>query len=244
MSRALPPSPAAFRSVDQWARQFYEYTLAQTRVQQENDPLPVLLPHRTASVMERAAQTGVILYQPTYETPVISANNEWVPIRTARLVELTYELGAAVDGSAVVVGANKLPFNTLQKDLAIWGVPDTATNTITLLQGTYYISGFYTLTKTSGGAKAFTTYLADATALDTPVGSVAGASLYMPASLPNLFTNIVTYAGFIDVPEGGGTYAMVCRSSTAAARFGTAHGLTGYSNKYAHMSAQLVGLNE
>lgn len=76
----LPPSPAQFRSTEEWARQFYEFYISETRIQQDNDPLPVQLPHRTDGIMERATTPGVLLYDPIQKTPVYSENNIWNPI--------------------------------------------------------------------------------------------------------------------------------------------------------------------
>lgn len=244
MTRSVPPNPKQFRNLQQWSEQLYEFFLAQTRITEKNDPQPVLLSHRVGGFRERAAVDGLLIYDPVYETIVYSQGGKWWPSRTARLFEFDYQLGAAVNGASVVAGANKIPFNTAEVDLAPWATADAANNEFDLLQGTYYIDGFYTLTKVSGGAKSFTTYLANPSDLSTPVGTVQGATLYMPSSLPNDFTTISRYAGFVNVPEGGGSYCVVCRASDTNVRFGTAHNLTGYTNLYAHLSIQLVGLNE
>lgn len=74
----LPPNPAMFRDIQTWAAQFYEWTMAGTRVNEENDPLPVLLPHKIGGVIEeRAAVDGVVMYDPTLGKPVISIAGVW-----------------------------------------------------------------------------------------------------------------------------------------------------------------------
>lgn len=80
MPQGLPPSPAQFRSIEEWAQQFYDYYLAETRNQQENDPLPVLLAHQTPSQLHRATTDGVLMYDPATGHPVVSKNGQWVKL--------------------------------------------------------------------------------------------------------------------------------------------------------------------
>lgn len=80
MSQGLPPNPNAYRSLEEWARQFYDYYLAETRVSEENDPLPVLLAHQTPNQLYRATVDGVLMYDPATGHPVVSKNGEWVKL--------------------------------------------------------------------------------------------------------------------------------------------------------------------
>ena len=244
MPANLPPNPSSAASTAQWARHLYEYLLKQTRVRQANDPLPILLPHRTTAAMERAAVDGVLMYQPLYGCASMSVGGEWVPLRSAPAFEYSYKLGAAVNGAAITAGANKIPFSAAEFDDAMWATANLGNNAIDLLQGSYYIEGAYSVAKTSGGAKAFTTYCAALAAPDVPLGSIASPTLYMPAASLDTQAQIIRYAGRLDVPAGGGTYTIICRASATDCRFGTAHGITGYDNMYAQLAISLIGLNE
>jgi len=79
MNRRVPPNPAQFRSVQEWAQQFYEYFASSTRVGESNEPLPIQLPFRTTGD-ERAAQAGVILYCSSCEEAIISDGTQYLSI--------------------------------------------------------------------------------------------------------------------------------------------------------------------
>ena len=76
----LPPDPGQFQSSSEWARACYEYLLALTRIEAENDPLPVLLVHRVGSEILRATTPGVLLYDPTTSEPLVSDGGDWRPV--------------------------------------------------------------------------------------------------------------------------------------------------------------------
>jgi len=243
MTRRSPPNPSGV-SYEQWASAMYMYLRGLSEVRQSVEPLPVLLAHRTANVVARASQAGILLYDPVYETPVVSQNGEWSPTRGVPLFSLNYDTAYNVDGAAVGTGGVKIPFNTQELDNAPWATFNPTTNDFTLARGEYHIEGFLTLTKVSGGAKSFTGFLATSAALTTPVGSVRMGSVHMTASAANDTTFIVPFRGQVSVPEGGDTYAVVVRTPATNASFGKAHSISGYTNVYARLTIQLIGLNE
>lgn len=244
MSRGLPPNPTGFRSLSEWAQQFYEFFLARSRVAEENDPLPVLLPHRTSTTFERATPNGILLYDPVYNTPVVSVGGEWEPTRNKPLFELNYEEAANDNGVNIGQNGDKIPFNAQNLNGSTWGTFNSSTTDFTLFQGQYYIDGYVSITKAGGGAKSFTGYLAKSSDLTTPVGSVKMGSLTLPANAVSRSTDIVPFSGQVSVPQGGDTYAMVVFTEDNNTRFGTAHGITGYLNVYGRLSVTLIGLNE
>lgn len=244
MSQNVPPSPSEFRSIDEWAQNFYEFYLSQTRIRDDNDPLPVLLPHRVDNIMERAAVAGILLYDPTYETPVVSEDGAWEPIRNVPQFVLQYDTASTTDGAAITTGGAKIPFDTEEAALAGWATFNAGTTDITLIRGKYYIEGFVALTKVSGGEKTFTGYLAKSSDLTTPVGTVKMGTLVIPTSGVDETTHVVPFRGQVIVPEGGETYAMVVNTPDSDTRFGSAHGITGFENIYARLAITLIGLNE
>ncbi len=98
MTGLLPPNPAEFRSVSEWARQYYEFLTATAQAVTVNDPEPVLLAHVTDGERLSAAVEGIMLFNPTLNAPVISIDGEYVPLATEasamnflRLAELEIE---------------------------------------------------------------------------------------------------------------------------------------------------------
>lgn len=77
MTRRLPPNPNEFRSLADWAKQFYEFSLSLTRITTENDPLPVLLAHQTEGQLPRAAEDGILMFDPQTEQTVVSTGGDW-----------------------------------------------------------------------------------------------------------------------------------------------------------------------
>lgn len=75
VSSSLPPNPASFGSIEAWAANYYEFLIAQARYGQQNDPLPVLLPHKIGD--ERAAVDGVVMYDPVQNALVVSQDGQW-----------------------------------------------------------------------------------------------------------------------------------------------------------------------
>jgi hypothetical protein len=80
MANRVPPNPSGFRDINQWAAQFYEYSLANVAISGITNPQPVLLPHKSLNAMERAAQSGVLLYDPVQKSVVYSEDGVWRPI--------------------------------------------------------------------------------------------------------------------------------------------------------------------
>lgn len=122
MSAQLPPSPSAFNNMRAWASAFYEFYLAQTRVNQDNDPLPVLLPHRADGIIERASVGGILLFQPETQEAVVSASSAWAPLSSLP----SYTATQIADASHEV--------NTLNKRAGRM-VIDTTNNTIVVATG-------------------------------------------------------------------------------------------------------------
>jgi hypothetical protein len=244
MARALPPSPSEFRSLNEWATELYEFFLAQTRAGEDNDPLPVLLPHRTQGVMERAAVNGILLFDPDYDTPVVSETGAWEPLRNTPQFAISYDTAATTDGATITTGGAKVPFDTAEVEVAPWATFNSGTTDFTLSRGKYYIEGFVSLTKVSGGEKSFAGYLAESSDLTTPVGTVRMGTLIIPTNGANEATHVVPFRGQVTVPEGGETYAMVVNTPDSDTRFGSAHDITGYQNIFARLAITLIGLNE
>lgn len=71
------PNPKMYRNIGEWANALYEHMASASRVTSVNDPLPVLLPHRTSARMERAATDGILLFDPQYDTPVVAVAGNW-----------------------------------------------------------------------------------------------------------------------------------------------------------------------
>jgi len=242
--RELPPNPKNFSDAKAWALAFYEFFVSQSSIEGQVDPTPLLLAYKSQGINERASVDGLFLYDPVYETPVVSESGVWEPTRTQPLFSIIYGEDFATDGAAIGIGGAKIPFSTIEVDLASWATFNVLTNDFTLLEGQYDINGYVVLTKVAGGAKRFTGYLAQTSALTNPVGDVRMGSLYVPAGADNLTTHVVYFSGQVSVPTGGETYAMVVNTPDADTRFGTAHGISSFQpNLYARLSISLVGTN-
>lgn len=80
MTSEIPPNPADFRSMQEWAEKLYEYFVAQTRIGADNDPLPILLAHRQGGLTERAATDGILMYDPSTGKVVVSKDGAFEPL--------------------------------------------------------------------------------------------------------------------------------------------------------------------
>lgn len=80
MPIGIPPSPAAYPTMEKWATAFYQYYIAQTGIGAAIEPAPLLLAHQTADVMARAAIDGLVMYDPIQQTVVYSEGGIWRPI--------------------------------------------------------------------------------------------------------------------------------------------------------------------
>lgn len=167
----------------------------------------------------------------------------WYPLRESPLFELEYVEAFNVDGGAISTGGDKIPFNTLTLDRAPWATFNPGTEDFDLTAGEYYLDGYICITKTSGGAKTVTGYLAEASDLTTPVGDVNMAPVYIPSSAPNDSTIIAPIRGQVDIATDG-TYALVVNTSGSDIDFGKAHGISGFDNVYASLGISKIGLNE
>jgi len=78
MNNGLPPNPAHYGDVARWQQDLYRYLQQQTRIAEENNPLPVLLPWHIAD--ERASVDGLLLYSPNYRGIVYSEGGIWRPV--------------------------------------------------------------------------------------------------------------------------------------------------------------------
>ena len=72
-----PPQPTG-NSWRQWALQMVEYLSDRTRIESENLPRPVQLPHLVRD--ERATVDGILMYDPVAQLPVCSIGGVWVPV--------------------------------------------------------------------------------------------------------------------------------------------------------------------
>lgn len=239
------PDPSYYRSLQEWARDVFEGQDSIAKFSVRNDPTPIQLAHRTTGDDARAGREGILLYQIDYETPVVSDDNDWVPLHLAPKLQLSYEEAHNVDGEALSAGANAIPLNTSDVDNAEWATFNPTTHHITLNKGSYYIDGFVCLSKVSGSnEKAFTGYLAETSDLTTAVGSVKMATLVMPSAADASQSHVVAFRGQVEVASDNTTYAMIVNASVDGVSFGKAHNITGKQNIYSQLSATLVGLNE
>lgn len=119
MTQGLPPNPSRFRSIDQWARQFYDYFVSDARVEEENDPLPVLLPHRGSGIAERAATEGVVLYDPVTQEAIISKDGAWCGIASLPAYTATQIADASHEVNTKNKCAGRMVYDSTNDTLAI-----------------------------------------------------------------------------------------------------------------------------
>lgn len=243
MNRRLPPNPRQFRSLHEWATQFYDFLLTGSARNEKADPMPVLLSHRSVNSLERASVDGILLYDPVYETTVVSVGGKWEPLRTVPLFMLCYDELYNVDGNTITTGGMKVPYNEAEINNASWATFNPTTNDFTLIKGIYSISGFVTITKTAGGAKRLTGYLAKSSDLTTITGTVRMGTTHISASAPNDTTLVVPFTGQVTV-DAEDTYAFVVQTSDSDTALGKAHDILGYDNEYSRLTICLIGLNE
>jgi hypothetical protein len=192
--------------------------------------------------MERASVDGILLYDPTYKTAVLSVDGLWEPTRNQPLFEIDYDTAFNVNGAAITTDGAKIPYDVAEIDRASWATFNATTNDFTLSAGRYFISGYVSLSKVSGSGKTFTGYLAETSDLTTPVGTVRMGSLAIPSSASSNETHVVPFSGQVEVPTGGETYAMVVNTPNTNTRFGTAHNISGLTNVYSRLAISLIGL--
>lgn len=77
MVTRVPPNPVQFRDLDTWAKQLYEFMVSQTDVSRQVDPQPVLLPHQTGGLNERAGENGILMYEPTENAVSLARSGQW-----------------------------------------------------------------------------------------------------------------------------------------------------------------------
>ncbi|MDJ0827913.1 MAG: hypothetical protein QNJ16_20700 [Rhodobacter sp.] len=75
MTLDLPPNPRGFQNLQEWASQLYEWQLAQTRIDEFAAPEPIALAHKISD--ERAAQDGVLMYDPVAKNLVLAHTGIW-----------------------------------------------------------------------------------------------------------------------------------------------------------------------
>lgn len=85
MGTGTPPNPMLFRTTQEWAIEFYDFFMSQTRVREENEPLPLLLAHKVKGIMARAATNGIIMYNPATGHVELSTNKKWAPMANLTL---------------------------------------------------------------------------------------------------------------------------------------------------------------
>lgn len=120
------PDPSKYRSLYEWAQALYNRLQTDVRGNSVNDPLPVFLPHRASARDERAADDGIVLFDPLLGVPVYSHKGRWVPM--SMLDPITYaELKVAQDFGHIVSVQNTLrDITKLGRNLSISaGVTET-----------------------------------------------------------------------------------------------------------------------
>jgi hypothetical protein len=78
MNNRLPPYPE--QNLNSWARKLYEYLVANSPSKGTVDPTPLLLPHITANQTPRAVTPGVLMYDPTAGSVVVSDGSAFIPV--------------------------------------------------------------------------------------------------------------------------------------------------------------------
>jgi hypothetical protein len=167
MAQKLPPNPDQFPNIGQWARSMYTFLSGGNRFEEVNNPLPVLLPHRSQNVMERAATDGIMLYDPTLKTPVYSVDGRWEAMNTDYNIQLA--LGNIPNAYSVEKFGRNLDIDTGTVPEDVWNgsqlytgfqvgaeaaaevVSSSASDT-----GTVYITGLRTPTSTEYETASYT----------------------------------------------------------------------------------------
>lgn len=239
MTFKSPPNPAQFRNMQEWALQFYQYTLSQSPIRGVTSPSPVMLARKLNDEMPRAVEDGVLLYDPVYKTAVMSQDGVWLPIKGYPELTLAYETAYNVAPALISSGGMAVPLNTVLDDSAAWGSLDPTTGYVTLLQGSYYFDATVSACRVSGTSERINAYLALTSDLTTPVGNASMAVIYT-----NTVTDHARLRGQVDVPEGGETYAIVVDvPTTDYYRLGIDSDLSGLNSRHADVSVQLIGFN-
>jgi len=119
MTGVLPPSPRQFRSIDEWAEHFYEFSLSQQRVTQVNNPLPILIPHRTSGIMERASQSGVLLYCTSCKEAIVSDGTEYLAVTNVPSFSATDIADSSATPNTVNKSAGRVVYDTTNLTLAV-----------------------------------------------------------------------------------------------------------------------------
>jgi hypothetical protein len=71
------PNPQNYRSMEEWAQQLYYFLSTNTRFEQTNNPIPILLPHIKGNVTARATENGILLYDPSIDRVVVSISGAY-----------------------------------------------------------------------------------------------------------------------------------------------------------------------
>lgn len=212
MSNALPPNPSQFRDTQQWAQQLYQFMVAESRIKVDNDPVPILLPHQTDGVMERAGQAGVLMYDPVLKAVVYSEDDVWYPLSKGQGMEQLDAFGRLRVSNPETIFDSQLQYDT---------------------QPLLWVEKLV-----SGGT---VTHLPDESAADLTVPTTSGASVirqtreffrYQPGKSQQIFctgvlgelqanTNkLVGYGetknGVFFGQDGGGTYVLLRSNSTGS----------------------------
>lgn len=126
MTAQLPPNPGAYRSLSEWANAFYDFYINSTRVDQANDPLPILLPHKVTGD-ERATTDGIAMWEPEDRAIVVSTSGAWARVAPA---PVAYTAAQIADVSHVVntqgKWAGKVVYDSTNDTLVIANGPAAA----------------------------------------------------------------------------------------------------------------------
>lgn len=239
MSENFPPSPG--NNWKEWADRLYSYLSSRAAIDARNDPRPLLLLHRVASILYRAVTEGIVLYDPTRQVPVISVNSAWRSLGQYSVAEFSYEVAAASAGAALVTGNNKVPLNTFQLE-PIWTVLDIATGNFTLLAGNYHIEASAELINPVAANHTYVAYLASSADLTTPIGDAISHTKKVTSSYPIGNSVKLLLGGSFTVPDGGGTYCLVVKTDNGGMLYSAAHGFIGIQNICAKAKIALLGV--
>jgi hypothetical protein len=233
------PNPRLM-SIDAWARAVYEANVAGGGYAEETlRPVSPLLRWRMTDLIERASIAGVLLYDPAVGVPVHSDGASWVIPNQETISAGLFVTNTASTTFAASVGANRVPLPTSLSTNPVWGSFNASTYEITLLGGMYLLEGYFTLYVSSGDAVTAASYIAEASALTTPVGRGMGQML-CKAWQSQIH---VPVSGTLEVPADGGTYALMA-SVTGASFFGAPTTITGVESKLSALTVRLTGVTQ
>ena len=120
------PNPNSYNDVKLWARALHDYLTAQTRIGQQNNPLPVMLPHVSDNIVARAAVDGLVLFDPTAVTAIISLSGAWSPLSHIRSATAAEILDLTSSVNVVYKEAGAIVYDNTNQTLVVANGPNAA----------------------------------------------------------------------------------------------------------------------